>query len=145
MLSTLVQGVRKGGLATQAKCPDCGITFEEFKTKGRFGCPRDYEVFKDSIGPLLEKIHGTRRHTGRLPRGAGEGSRGDRLLRLRRDLQNAVGAENYEEAARLRDEIRRVESVPAASGKPERARSLMKGELREIEGGSDAGAPPDAV
>jgi protein arginine kinase activator len=136
MLSTLVQGVRKGGLASQTKCPECGITFDEFKTKGRFGCPKDYEVFKDSIGPLLEKIHGARRHTGRLPRGAGvvEGGRGDRLLRLRRELQHAVGAENYEEAARLRDEIRKVESAPAKSGKAASGRPLLKGEVLGGEG-----------
>jgi protein arginine kinase activator len=111
LLSNLVEGVRKSGLAVQPKCPECGITFEDFRTRGRFGCPRDYDVFKDSLGPLLDKIHGKRQHTGRLPRGRAnaDGGTGDRLLRLRRELQEAVGSEKYEEAARLRDEIRRAE------------------------------------
>jgi protein arginine kinase activator len=88
------------------KCPECGIGFEEFRMKGRLGCPRDYEVFASELAPLLEKIHGAQRHTGRLPRGAAaDAGRADLLRRLRRDLARAVQEENYEEAARLRDEI----------------------------------------
>jgi protein arginine kinase activator len=119
MLSTLVQTARKSALAPQPKCPECGITFEDFRTRGRFGCPKDYEVFRESLGPLLEKIHGSQKHTGRLPRGraAIDPASGDRLLRLRRELQAAVGNENYEEAARLRDEIRKAEhAVPTSEG-----------------------------
>jgi protein arginine kinase activator len=142
MLSTLVQGVRKGGLATQTKCPECGITFEEFKTKGRFGCPKDYEVFKDSLGPLLDKIHGARRHTGRLPRGRAsmEGGTGDRLLRLRRELQHAVGAENYEEAARLRDEIRHVEAGTPRARKARPGTSLMDADIVDESSGPSGAA-----
>jgi hypothetical protein len=85
------------------RCPECGISFEEFRAKGRLGCPKDYEVFAKDLGPLLEKIHGSRQHVGRVPRGAGpDTSREDRLLRLRRDLARAVKDEQYEEAARLR-------------------------------------------
>jgi protein arginine kinase activator len=116
MLANLVQGVRKG--ARSPKCPDCGITFDEFRSKGRFGCPKDYEVFEELLGPLLEKIHGSKRHVGRLPRGRTEATAavGDRLLRLRRDLQAAVKAEQYEKAAGLRDEILKTEQQrdPAA-------------------------------
>jgi protein arginine kinase activator len=95
------------------KCPECGITFEEFRMKGRFGCPRDYEVFAKELAPLLEKIHGAQKHTGRVPRGAATAtpSRGDTLRRLRRDLAKAVKEENYEEAARLRDEIQAAEEA----------------------------------
>jgi protein arginine kinase activator len=111
LLEELVKGPRAPS-APSVKCPECGITFEEFKSKGRFGCPKDYEVFREPLAPLLAKIHdGARRHKGRLPRGRAsmEGGSGDRLLRLRRQLRMAVAGENYEEAARLRDEIRTVE------------------------------------
>jgi protein arginine kinase activator len=121
ILANLVQGVRRGGLGGDLRCPDCGITFEEFRTKGRFGCPRDYEVFGEALGPLLDKIHGARAHTGRLPRGRTVASTeaSDRLLRLRRDLQEAVRAEHYEDAARLRDEIVRIEGEAAHGVVPE--------------------------
>ena len=95
-----------------ATCPHCGITFEEFRTKGRFGCPHDYEVFASALNPLLDKIHGSHHHTGRLPRGqeAVDSDASDRLLRLRRELQEAVRREDYENAARLRDTLRELET-----------------------------------
>lgn len=112
MLANLVQGVRRSN-AKSPKCPDCGITFDDFRAKGRFGCPKDYEVFEELLGPLLEKIHGSKRHVGRLPRGRTEATAavGDRLLRLRRDLQSAVKAEQYEKAAGIRDEILKAEEA----------------------------------
>lgn len=110
MLAGLVKPT-KGSSAPAPRCPTCGITFAEFREKGRLGCPHDYEFFREGLEPLLEKIHGSTTHKGRLPRGAGAASapRGDRLLRLRRELQAAVKAEQYETAARLRDEIRKTE------------------------------------
>jgi len=95
-------------------CPHCGMTFHEFKRKGRLGCPRDYEVFATPLESMLQKMHacGTPRHRGRVPRGPFEVRNvvGDRLLQLRRELEEAIGAERYEEAARVRDEIRRIEN-----------------------------------
>lgn len=93
-------------------CPECGITFEEFRAKGRFGCPKDYEVFATDLEPLLEKVHGARRHAGRLPAGVTPDlARDERLRRLRRELARAVKEEQYEEAARIRDELRSAEEA----------------------------------
>jgi protein arginine kinase activator len=117
MLASLVEGPRRG-TGRGRRCPECGITFEEFRAKGRFGCPRDYEAFEDLLGPVLDKLHGSREHRGRLPRGtpAVGPPPGDRLLSLRRELQQAVKAEEYERAARLRDEIQRAESGASRVG-----------------------------
>lgn len=52
-------------------CPQCGMSLDEFRKKGRLGCPQDYEVFKAHIGELLERVHGSRTHVGRVP-GASE-------------------------------------------------------------------------
>jgi protein arginine kinase activator len=123
ILSNLVQGVKRTAPDADLACPTCGITFEEFRAKGRLGCPKDYEVFEEAMGPLLERIHGSRRHAGRLPKGrvAMGSDLSDRLLRLRRDLQQAVDGEKYETAAQLRDEIRRLEgreeALPARTPK----------------------------
>ncbi len=121
MLFELMQGGRRESTDEDLKCPRCGITFGEFRTKGRFGCPHDYEIFAEPMGPLLEKIHGARSHTGRLPRGrtSVDTAVADHLLRLRRELKDSVRAENYEDAARIRDEIKSLESSmseSAASG-----------------------------
>lgn len=111
---------RDADASTPAECPHCGITFEEFRTKGRFGCPHDYSVFADALNPLLDKIHGAHQHTGRLPRGqqAVDGDASDRMLRLRRELQDAVRREDYENAAKLRDTIQSLEEPDAAPAKP---------------------------
>jgi protein arginine kinase activator len=115
LLQQLFEGVAKelapASSATAVRCPECGISFEEFRAKGRFGCPRDYEVFSKDLAPLLEKIHGGKgKHVGRVPDGAGKhGELEEGLRKLRRDLAKAVKGEKYEEAARLRDEIRIAE------------------------------------
>lgn len=121
MLVDLLEGVKRSASGNEPSCPRCGITFSEFRTKGRFGCPNDYAVFAEALEPLLDKIHGAHQHTGRLPRGQRSVSTDlhDRLLRLRRALQESVQTENYEDAARLRDEIREVERSigPGARGR----------------------------
>jgi len=95
-------------------CPECGMTYAEFRQQGRFGCAKDYEIFGDDIEKLLKKIHGIARYTGKSPKGGTVegGLRLDALARARKLLADAVESENYEEAARLRDEIRKLADAP---------------------------------
>jgi len=86
-------------------CPQCGITFGEFRTGGRFGCPNDYEVFRKGVDPLLERIHGTTQHRGKAAGKPAAPRTPDRLAELRADLKKAVADEAYERAARIRDQI----------------------------------------
>ena len=91
-------------------CPHCGITFKQFRSQGRLGCPRDYEVFHDELLPLLESIHGETQHVGKFPPKVSASSRRQyELLRLRNELKTAVDDEQYEKAAQLRDEIQSLE------------------------------------
>lgn len=98
-------------------CPQCGLTYATFRSRGRLGCPLCYETFRPALEPLLEKIHnGGRTHMGKTPFEGGSRDRGrERLLiSLRRKLQEAVQQENYELAASLRDELRKAEAGVAA-------------------------------
>lgn len=108
VLKGLLQTALKDqGSAAKAICPTCGISLAEFRAVGRFGCPNDYHVFKDAIGPLLEKIQHSDRHVGKVPSRAGEElKRENEIIGLRRELERAVQRERYEEAAKLRDHIR---------------------------------------
>ena len=101
-------------------CPNCGITFREFRTQGRLGCPHDYAEFESDLIPLIENIHGETQHCGKLPKRAPDSSRRQhQLIRLRSELKLAVEEEDYETAARLRDEIQEVENQLQGHDKPE--------------------------
>lgn len=88
-------------------CPGCGLTAAEFRLRGRLGCPRCYEVFRIAVLPLLERVHDATCHRGRFPGRTPADLPAPRLnvSDLRNRLQLAIEAEQYEEAARLRDEL----------------------------------------
>ena len=93
-------------------CPACGIKYMEFRAEGRLGCPHDYDVFRAGLEPLLKRIHRSIRHAGKKPRHR-EATAGvqQEWVELRRQLREAVDAEQYEEAARLRDLLRQKEAT----------------------------------
>jgi protein arginine kinase activator len=95
----------------QRACPVCGITFLEFRKQGRLGCPNDYVCFEKELEPLLANIHGETRHVGKVPRRCPtDGETQTRIIRLRREMKEAVATENYERASELRDQIRIIEA-----------------------------------
>lgn len=92
------------------KCTVCGNTYEDFKKTGRLGCAGCYNTFRDRLLPLVRKIHGYNLHKGKVPKKAGVNLRIERQIeRLREQLNEAVKREAYEEAARLRDQIKELE------------------------------------
>lgn len=109
---------------SNASCPNCGITFKEFRESGRFGCPHDYSEFMTELLPLLENIHEDTKHTGKRPQSTMMGTQEQaQLIQLRNEQRRAIDAEDYETAARLRDEISgleaalRTESAPKSRGR----------------------------
>ncbi len=108
--------------ATEFKCPACQMTQSDFKKAGRLGCPQCYETFAEPLAPMLKGMHKGERHIGKIPPSHTDVVLTDeRLKRLREDLQAAVKAENFEAAAKLRDQIRlldqkhgsKIESPPS--------------------------------
>lgn len=96
--------------ADKRRCPICGISFYEFRNQGRLGCPHDYVCFEAELEPLLVNIHGEAIHVGKRPRRAPANvGRQMELIRLRREMKEAVAAEDYERASLLRDQIRMLE------------------------------------
>ena len=94
----------------QRACPVCGITFLEFRKKGRLGCPHDYLFFSEELEPLLMNIHDQVHHIGKVPRRSSKGAdQQTQLIRLRREMKEAINSEDYERASHLRDEIRGIE------------------------------------
>ncbi len=96
-------GEHVGELA-HAACDCCGTRFMQFRTEGRLGCPCDYEKFARGLAPILRQFHGASRHVGKRIVHAAIDPRP--LLKLRAKLRNAVSREDFELAARLRDQLR---------------------------------------
>ncbi len=98
--------------APSAQCSNCSITFNEFREQGRLGCPSCYDEFRTDLMPLLENIHEQSTHVGKRPlRSPGQSEDHSRLIHLRANLREAVSREDYEVAARLRDEIAEIEET----------------------------------
>lgn len=98
------------GKQPEKKCPVCGMTYSGIAESGKVGCPSCYEAFADELSGLIQSVHGTTNHTGSVPsRHRAMKERNERLKKLKHELHDAIGNEEYERAAELRDEIRNLE------------------------------------
>ena len=104
----------------QLKCDKCGMTFEEFTNMGKFGCDECYSVFSNKIDTMLKNIHGDNRHIGRIGKISAKNNinlnsedkteyKNNKVDELKEKLKQLIKDEKYEEAAIVRDEIRREE------------------------------------
>lgn len=123
--------VQAAGAAQVAICRACGITYAQFRQTGLLGCPDCYRSFEAQLGPMLQRAHeGGTHHTGKSPaqalnRAAIESTRiptrdraraeqSARAGDLKKKLAEAIASEQYELAARLRDELAQVEAPQGA-------------------------------
>jgi len=100
------------GLETKESiCPHCGFTLADLRKEAVLGCPYDYEFFKDSLLPIIERAQGGRStHCGKIPSKTSEESKKKtQLMNFRQRLKASVSAEDYEKAAELRDKISELE------------------------------------
>lgn len=93
------------------RCDFCGLTYKDFKELGRLGCPQCWSTFEVPLRALLRRVHGATQHIGKvyLPPDPTASEMQKRLEGLRNRLDRAVEAEDFERAAKLRDEIRTLE------------------------------------
>ncbi len=121
LLSNLIS--QEGGQETEdtseyVTCSTCGMSYYTFKQSGRFGCGQCYRTFEANVGPLLEKVQRHDRHVGKAPKRTGIRLT-DQIDEVRRRLRTAVESEDFEVAARLRDEIRNLEGRDKSRQGPE--------------------------
>lgn len=90
-------------------CATCGMTYDDFRKLGRLGCSECYVTFKRSLGSLLKRIHGSPLHVGKSPVRGTKPKLKTELSALKHKLEEAIQQEEFEQAARLRDQIRRLE------------------------------------
>ena len=108
--------------ATNLHCPECGMTWQEFKDTGLLGCAKDYDIFVRMLGAVIEKAQqGAKHHTGKTRCRTARPNKADdqpdsvqlrrtELKRLQMELAKAVETESYEKAAKLRDQIKHLEN-----------------------------------
>lgn len=92
-------------------CPECGLSYQHFINKGRFGCAHCYETFSLKLDPIFRRVHGGNvRHHGKVPKRAGGKMQLKRQIQhLRNQMEIHVEREEFEEAAKIRDQIREIE------------------------------------
>ena len=95
------------GSAAETICPHCGMTLKQLQKGRLLGCSYDYEVFDRPLRLIIEKTQaGHTAHRGKVPARAPQNTvKQVELMNLRLQLDNAVKAEDYETAAKLRDKI----------------------------------------
>ncbi len=106
----------------QIKCDSCNSNFNDIINTGRYGCPNCYDIFQDRMDPILKKLQGANRHNGRLGKisdnkvkfenskeNSSVNNIENKLERLKKDLKLAIKEERYEDAAKIRDEIKKEE------------------------------------
>jgi protein arginine kinase activator len=94
----------------EVTCSVCGLSYRDFKKIGRLGCSECYQAFRDQLAPLLKRIHGASKHVGRAPKGSAKTDQTrNRMYDLQRKLDHAIELEEFETAANLRDQIRKLE------------------------------------
>ncbi len=92
------------------KCPVCGHTWDDFRRTGRFGCGECYRTFFREAEQVIRQVHSSAQHMGKIPSKSGAEVRMKRRLEeLRRELKEAVAGEDYERAAKLHSEIKKIE------------------------------------
>ena len=97
------------------KCDYCGYTFEDIAHTGRVGCANCYDVFQDRLDPIIRRIQSSNHQEERQERKEHNEQRKkeetleEKLEGLKEDLKQAIKEERYEDAAKLRDEIKKLE------------------------------------
>lgn len=112
-------------------CDKCGNSYDDFIKSGKFGCDNCYDTFENKIDALLKNIHGVNRHVGRNSKMIGankninqiennnktakqkdkvnkQDKRQAKIEELKERLKQEIKEERYEDAAKTRDEIKKI-------------------------------------
>lgn len=134
------------------KCSECGMDYDEFLRTGRFGCSNCYDVFQQEIEPLLKQLHGDTRFLGKKSNNNLKASRlkeletiekveNNKLDTLKEELKQAIRVEDYEKAAKIRDEIKALEGDEVKKQNSEETKDsvsdLKKENFKEAKGVED--------
>lgn len=110
MLASMFGDSIKSGTSTKERCKCCGASFSDIVESGRVGCSECYNTFRAELMPSLNRLHGKVKHVGKTS--ANEiyvETTEDKIAKLQEELKNAIEKEAFEDAAKLRDEIKKLQ------------------------------------
>lgn len=113
------EGLFPGYNVKEIKCNICGSSFNDIISTGKFGCSNCYDVFEDRIDEIIRKIQGSTKHVGRLGKKLShspshfinneeKNNEKTKIEILQEELKKAIKEERYEDAAKLRDQIKEL-------------------------------------
>ncbi len=111
MLATVFGKTASNSIGVSKKrCECCGASFSDIAQTGRMGCSECYTTFKTELMPTLNRLHGKAVYVGNTPKTDDTKIKiTEKIAELKNKLSEAITAEEFEKAAELRDEIRRLE------------------------------------
>jgi len=104
----MIGQISKDAVLKDIVCNGCGLTYKEFKTSGLLGCEYCYKAFEEDLKVILRRIHGNNKHL--IIKRKKDSLTEKKLSALRKELEETVKKEKFEEAAQIRDKIRNIEN-----------------------------------
>ena len=102
-------GVFVSGKKDDKVCCHCNTTQDEIRKKGKLGCSHCYETFEEQLGQIFRRIQSSDKHRGRRIAESKEKNEINGIQAVIEELQlkirAAVGIEDYENAAKYKEEI----------------------------------------
>ena len=97
------------GAGNGTPVPPLRSQLSDIAETGLLGCADCYGAFLKELAPSISRIHGRTAHVGKVPKSSGGNVKlKNQLSEAKRKLQDAIQAEEFEEAATLRDQIREL-------------------------------------
>ncbi len=106
------------GESKRDRCEKCGSSFDDIIKSGRVGCSECYEKFYQKLLPSIQRIHGKAKHAGKVPfvsekveaekEAPKEKTAEEKIGNLKVQMEKAIAEQNFEQAAVLRDEIKKL-------------------------------------
>ena len=121
-------------------CDVCGTKYDDFANNGMLGCENCYKVFSRRLDNVLKKLHGNNRHIEdverTVPNSISSGSSKDKkksiediIAELKEKLESCIKSEDYEQAAIIRDKIKKLEKkITEKSFSTKKSEDVERGE-----------------
>lgn len=119
LFATILQIEKTSSYDPGPTCANCDASLDDLLKRGKVGCATCYDTFSVELGAIMDSIQWSLHHKGKIPKQNGKTLIAKKEISdLRHELDKAISLEEFEEAARLRDEIKAL-SAPKPTDKPE--------------------------